>query len=342
MNTDADRPQVWKRLFDAALVFKALAPWQWMYDADAFGVKNPETGEIGTCAVLGRAGEVFGISVYLGSEGLTVFEATLNGEIVPGEEDVLFRMKALTLYYDDRSELDPRDLKRIKDLGYKFRGRNAWPKFRNYLPGFFPWYFSAADARFMTLALEQAVEVAGRFKENPTLLEPSTRDQYLVRVAEKTGVGLTWRDEWDRPEPSERAEPAPEPLDDARVEALKRDAPRRKGMIWEFDVRLVPTPILEGERPYYPRVILCLDQKSQMVLGTKMIGPPADAAAIGDGLMEVMERLGAAPIRMWVKRWEVLVAVAPLAERLGIEIALEKKLPTLDRAFAELLSYLGR
>ena len=33
--------QDWKNLFDAALKFKKIAPWQWMWDSDIFGVQNP-------------------------------------------------------------------------------------------------------------------------------------------------------------------------------------------------------------------------------------------------------------------------------------------------------------
>lgn len=41
-----------------------------MRDSDIFGVQNPLDKEIGYCCILGATGEVFGLVVYLGSQGL--------------------------------------------------------------------------------------------------------------------------------------------------------------------------------------------------------------------------------------------------------------------------------
>jgi len=43
----------WKNLFAAGKRFKQHEYWKYMWDADVFGVKNPETGKIGYCCVMG-------------------------------------------------------------------------------------------------------------------------------------------------------------------------------------------------------------------------------------------------------------------------------------------------
>lgn len=37
-----------RRLYQAAMRVKELAPWEWMDEADIFGVQDPETGELGS------------------------------------------------------------------------------------------------------------------------------------------------------------------------------------------------------------------------------------------------------------------------------------------------------
>ncbi len=53
----------WKNLYEAAIEFKKVECWNWMQDSDIFGVKNPATGEIGYCCILGRLGDYFGLAV---------------------------------------------------------------------------------------------------------------------------------------------------------------------------------------------------------------------------------------------------------------------------------------
>ncbi|MDV7396592.1 hypothetical protein RZS08_34670, partial [Arthrospira platensis SPKY1] len=74
MKITSSNRHIWENLFQAAIDFRDLAPWEWMYDADIFGVEDPETGEIGWCSVMGAAGEVFSLTVYPGEEGFYSFD----------------------------------------------------------------------------------------------------------------------------------------------------------------------------------------------------------------------------------------------------------------------------
>jgi hypothetical protein len=59
----------WRALLLAAKDLFQLAPWAWMGDAQHVGVRDPETGETGWCAVMGSDGGLMGVAVYPGDEG---------------------------------------------------------------------------------------------------------------------------------------------------------------------------------------------------------------------------------------------------------------------------------
>src|SRR3989338_1822045 len=90
----------WKELYKQAVKFKEIAPWCWMWDSNLFGVKNPEDGETGYCCVLGAAGEVFGLVVYKGCEGLDGYWKTVHHPELVRRHDAIHLKKCLLLTFD--------------------------------------------------------------------------------------------------------------------------------------------------------------------------------------------------------------------------------------------------
>jgi hypothetical protein len=63
----------WRRLYESAVRIKEISPWEWMTETDVFGVRSPESGELGFVSVMGLLGEHYAVSLYLGSEGIHGF-----------------------------------------------------------------------------------------------------------------------------------------------------------------------------------------------------------------------------------------------------------------------------
>jgi len=144
--------------------------------------------------VMGNLGEHYALGVYLGAEGLATYLQIQSGVFEPPDISALLIQKCLMASYEDREFLEQPDRALIKELGLKFRGRNAWPLFRSYRPGYHPWFVTNTEARFLTIALVQAVDVALRLKHDPQLLTPPRKGHYLVRVSEQRADGLHWSD----------------------------------------------------------------------------------------------------------------------------------------------------
>lgn len=127
----------WRRLYEAAVRVKALAPWEWMEEMEVFGVQSPETNDLGFVSVMGMAGEHFAVGVYVGAKGLYGF-LDLEDAGLDASPYRLFEVPQLQASFEDRGTLQKEDRDVLKSLGLKFRGQNAWPMFRSIRPGFHP------------------------------------------------------------------------------------------------------------------------------------------------------------------------------------------------------------
>lgn len=349
----ADRPvsttqpslDEWRQLYQAATAFREAAPWEWTPETDVFGVQNPESGQIGYGSIMGTLGEHLALAVYLGSEGLEGFWRLEEGRGL--EPSFVLEVPQLQASWEDREALSQEDREVIKALGLKFRGRGVWPLFRSYVPGYFPWFVTPEEARFLTLVLEQGLEVARRVKENRALLAPNLRKGiYLVRTPEKQGETLVWKDEWAEPPPPQ-PRPLPLPTITEKDLAALRQLPRQK-MTVQADLFLMPSPIKEKEdpRPYFPYNLMMVEARSGVILGTDLLTPKPSLdtvwAKVPEAFLNVLRRLGSLPTEVAVRSERVYELLEPVADGLGIRLTRQRSLPALEQARATLEQWMMR
>src|SRR5215510_3893682 len=329
----------WGRLYAAAGRVKELAPWRWMLEDNVFGVRNPERDELGFVSVMGSGGEHFGVGLYQGAVALYDFLALSEADTVEAER--LLEIPQLQASFEDRGRLEKEDRDTIKNLGLKFRGANSWPMFRNYAPGMFPWFPTSSEARFLTTALEQLLDVAPRVRDDEDVLCGEEDDEFLVRVPRVENARLVWEDKIMRvPEP-ELKKAAPAPLDPQLLESLKK-LPEVTNVI-EIELTMLPMPVREKkDRPFFPYLLMLVDASSGLILGNDMLQrvPALDAmrAEFPTKVAEHLLRLGVRPLRVTVRTETIARSLAPLADELGIRIKLSPMLPALDEA----MEFMGR
>lgn len=316
----------WKDLFLAAEQFRLLAPWEWMDDTQVFGVRDPWTGEIGWCVVMGAGGTTYGLAVYRGERGYGCYTLTKTGRV--DGADLLAYMDGLLLDLCDREELTAADRERVKAAGLKPRGRGAWPQFRSYLPWHAPWYLTSDEARYMRLVLGQASYVAGRARSGaaPPLSE---RSRLLVREPRPAEGGWVWADVWVEPTlPKQPSEIWPAP---GSVEGLLSGC-ARTDQTWEVDVFPAGATVSDGrERPVTPPMLLVASDGFPPAVQAEAVSPGPDmwekllAAWLKGALQAEM-----LPGRLRVKREAVAAMMGPTARLLGIPLEKKTKLRSLD------------
>lgn len=325
--------QQWKNLYEAAGAYKQAAIWRWMSNSHLFGIRDPGSGEVGYCCVFGGGGDMFGLAMYIGAAGWQSLEGMFTGELA---EDPMFSQYCVLLSFDDREDLEPSEYERIKRLGLRYRGRGAWPTFRLHEPGYVPWpELTAEQAVFMTLALEQAVIVGQACQPNPDALLYDGEGELLLREA-RPGAdgGLEWHNVRHRIETAveEKESVLAAPLDELRISRLLKGV-RGTGGIWETDSFFVPMPIQEEGRPFYPKMVLFVDQESGQILHFALSNREKASAEIVDALLTVIEKTKLLPGELWVGSKAAGEALLPLAEALKIVLRLSSQMPALTEAF---------
>lgn len=348
MTNQIDLPRL-QRLYTAADKFKKMAPWQWMYDSDLFGVQNPADGIVGYCSVMGAAGEHFALGVYVGTAGLASYYAALiqaeRGNM--GDIETGLTQYCLMASFEDREQLRPEDRAVIKKLGLKFRGAHSWPLFRSYRPGYFPWFITRDEADFLTVALEQAVEVCSRVKEDENILLPmgEETEAYLVRkpVKTKSGNRVIWQDDVAFPVDDATVKPAPvPPVNQIRVKNILKNAARVANIL-EFDSFLIPNPIQENksQRPYLLAMQLWAEQENGMILNQDVTPSTERYHNIHAQFYKLLENTKILPAEIWVEKEAVARILAPVCEALQIQLELTEELPAIREAKAHLMNWLG-
>jgi hypothetical protein len=333
MNTTTPTLDEWRQLYEAAARFKEAVPWEWMTESHVFGVRHPETGEIGYDSIMGLRGEYFALAVYLGSEGLAGFVQMESGRAK--DATFLLEIPQLQASFGDRQELRKEDLAIIKSLGLKFRGQGAWLLFRSYVPGYLPWLLSGEEARFLTVCLEQGLEVALRLRADPHLLDPLRQGLYLIRTLDKEGTAMVWKDQWEKPVP-----PQPKTiqikLDQKLLNAVAR-LPRQP-MTMQASLFVMPGGIFEkgDPRPYFGYTLMVVEAQSGFILGTEILAPKPSLEAVWtqtpEEFLKVLPRLGTLPTEVAVNQERLRMLLEPVTTALGIKLTLTRTLPALNQA----------
>ena len=330
----------WRSLFASAAEFKQIEPWRWIRETDVFGVADRQSGEIGYCCIMGELGEVFGMAVYRGTAGLQGYEKIRTGQITPGGSEVLFCQDCLFVSYDDREELEESDRRLIRDLGLKFRGRNAWPLFRDYKPGYFPWTLDRDGVLWMTDALQQATEVCSRVTRGDSVLTAPKKGVYLVRIPVGGGGTTAWKEEWKEPAPGAERAPAEGPVDELRLRKIRQAAKQTKAA-WEVDFFHVPVPVFSEMRPYFPFAMAIVDNDSGLILEMHLASIDSYRGEFIERFLACVEGNKVIPKDIVVSSREVAHLLGPWASHLHTEVRVVKKLKTLEKVRRELEGRLG-
>lgn len=181
------------KLYEAAIAFRKLQPWKWMYASQLFIIHDNERDIDGFCSIMGMMGEHFSLSVYLEEAGYQSYRYLYDKASIAYMDHIFMKAEVkkncLTVSFENPEALSEHDDEQAMFLGYQFKGKNECPRFRYHHPGIYSWYLTDGwQCRFLTKALEQAMIVA-RLELTKDLKVPEIYDSkyYLRYYTEEEG-----------------------------------------------------------------------------------------------------------------------------------------------------------
>jgi hypothetical protein len=257
--------------------------------------------------------------------------------------EILLEIPQLQASFEDRGILDDWDRQLIRNLNLKFRGRNAWPRFQSFRPGFMPWRLEPDEIRFLALALEQLEQVAPRVRADRSLLPCDEAGGFFVRAPRTKDEGAeAWEDRYMLIPPPE-IPPVPLCWDPKDVRRLKRTP--GPGEIIELDFFQFPGCFgNKAERPASAYVLLALHAQSNFILCVEFIQIKDTLenmwGQIPGVLLSRLADAGMRPKEIRVQSNLLLNVLPPAFQELGTKVVFKPQLKKLRAAKREMLAVL--
>jgi hypothetical protein len=337
----------WKRLVDAAVRIKQLSPWEWMDEDEIFGIRHPDSSEIGFISVMGGLGEHTAVAVYLGTEALARFMELQQAppDVLDEYPELLMEVPQLQASFEDRGDLEDWDRQLLRNLGMKFRGRKAWPLFQSFRPGFMPWRLEPEEVRYLTLAIEQLEQVAPRVEESHDFLLGEEPGTFLIRSCRApAGKAAVWEDRYETvPEPVSPLIPLAWNPDD--VKKLKRASP--SGDVIELDFFMFPGRIGDkDQRPQAGYVLLAVHAQSNLVFGVEMLAVTDSfehmLGCVPGWILSRLAEPGMRPKKIHVQSERLIYILRPAFQELGTKIVFKPRLKKLRAAKREMFAFFAK
>ena len=318
-----DDINAWRKLYEISIKLKEIKPWEYLWDADIITIQK-EDSEPCYCSIMGRGGECYGIGIYQGEDGLTHFMDIMGSHDIPSSQMIRYQ-KCLAVYWGDRAELCKKELDIIKELGYKFRGKNQWLSFRSYKPPYAPYILSNEEVVFLTEILTQLYVALCEYIENNITVDFENQQTVL-----RSCIDGEWKTEVSEIKWENKTYPCLTIKDDGLLNEMQA-AKNIKAEI-EIDVAYLYGQINDKSynRPALIRCAVIADRKAEQIIYQDMPTPDVnDDEALASLFVNYITNIGK-PKKIFVRDERNAHIISEFCEKLNIPIYISPFLEIID------------
>lgn len=333
MRTEASIEQ-WRTLYEAATNIKELKPWEKFWDMDLIGIRDGAEEDTVFFSILGRGGECYGITVYEGYEGLNSFlMLAMQQSMNLSPQYAMSQQKNLTCYWGNREELSTKQRNIIKELGYKYRGKNQWLYFLSFEPGYYPYNMDADEVQRMGRYLQDLEFALQHYDQMGTEVDFAEGNMFLLAFGKDR---KTWNF-GQAPLPFTAFQFGNLVLTD---EELLEDLAKAPGCdaVLEAGVSVLGASVSDKkyDRPANPALSLLGDARSGMVLKFEMLEPEDDPIVMLAEILIGFILNAGAPKEVKVSNVIVEAGLEQICDVCGIRLRRVKRLRGLESFMEEM------
>jgi hypothetical protein len=323
----------WLKFYEYAQAFSSLSPWEWMYDTDLFAIQNPADGQYGYCNIMGTLGEVNAFNMYLGLQGLENHLAIIKNAL-PSDQ-LYFSMNSLIIFFEKPEDLNPEDKALLNKFGIDIKQNRRLPLARRMNPGHPPRLPNSAELSFLTLAVEQAIHIAGKTKHNEDFLLSEDPFNLYTLKAVKKGRKLCWQNTWQKVRSSDPEPAMSVPVDELALRRIISGNLPRKGT-WEMENAFLKTAVKDKSGdPFHPVLSIAAEHGSGFILGFEMHKSNESPTALMLLLTSSIEKHAYIPQRVQVSSQVNYNTLEDTCQRLGINLEIQPQLSSVNEAMDE-------
>jgi hypothetical protein len=331
--------QAWEEVLQLAEEFRAAQPWLRTSGAAVLGVRDPVSGEIDWCRILGQERQYLGLGIYMGDAGYATLQRAEDQGIEEFDEQIAQR--AVVLVFTRSADVLPQCKAILKKLGRVYRGANSWPELLWHEPGFMP-----IPPRDVAMLNRIANTLRGLLALLSWLQQQSSDglcDDPTQAFVTAPPFGAAQIQQLDLPEvpPAVVEVPAYDRLAARRLQQSSGVANGAWFLDWFSGYGIVDGPEAAG-RPYFLGHMLLLDLASNQLLVmdvAKIAEVPARLQAI---LLRAVPGKGC-PTQLIIRRQSLVPVLESLAADLGIDLVCNADAVQITRHMAQnMMSFFGR
>lgn len=317
----------WSELYKLGLKIRSMEPWNIFQDLDIIAVEIPNRKEPYFCSLLGAGGQCFGVNTFVDYEGLRNYLTIADDENYMTLDYIMVEQSSLACFFGDKERVPKEQMKIMKSLGIKFRGKNKWIYFQSYKKGHIPTTIDEDEAEVLKICLKELINAIKDLKKLQLPLNFNAGDVLVRRFNKDRGKWSTTKGHI-----TQYLYEYPSLILKDEILAAKLKRKPRSEEVLEFDMIYIKVTIEDElyERPIRPKILLLVDHYEGLIIGQHFFVPGSDEI---QGIMElfinyIMEF--GRPLEFYIRNPFIENILKHTCGICGIKLTMKKSLDVVD------------